>query len=409
MTKSIRSVRSDADGSLVLRHQDDVEERIRAICFKTGPPTTIGAELEWTLHHTAAPGAPLTPEAVRRGLGPHTPQSLTPDSPELSLPGGGRVTLEPGGQVEISSAPASSLTGLHTAVETDLGHLTRLLAEAGLSLGEHGLDPHREPRRLLRTPRYDAMESIFDTRGPHGRQMMCSTAGLQVCLDAGPAGEVATRWAAVNALGPPLLAAFATSGAPGWASGRMATWWGMDPRLTHPVLGPADDPAAGWVRYALTAPVVAVRRDDGNWSAPAGLTLCDWVTGAWSPGPTVADLDYHLSTLFPPVRPRGYLEVRYLDAQPARDWFAPVAVMAALFAQPAVTDAVLDLAAPTADRWVEASRAGLADPELRRVATAVLDLACRHLDRTGLPPGLRNLVTDTVHRRLRDAGQAQEQ
>ncbi|WP_306216459.1 glutamate-cysteine ligase family protein, partial [Actinoplanes sp. RD1] len=191
---------------------------------------------------------------------------------------------------------------LHEAVSTDHAHLARLLAAAGLTLGDSGIDPHRSPRRLLHTPRYDAMQAAL---GPDGHVMMCSTAGLQVCLDAGTPGEVATRWAAVNALGPPLLAAFATAHthagrATGHASARMAAWWAMDPRLTHPIPASADDPAGAWARYALDAPVTCIRREDGSWAAPPGLTLRDWVGGALPRRPTAADVDYHLSTLFPP-------------------------------------------------------------------------------------------------------------
>jgi len=405
--------RDATTASRVLRSQEEVEARIRAICFKTGPPSAVGAELEWTLHHTAAPRAPLQADTVRRALGPHTPITLDPASPALPLPAGGRLTTEPGGQLEISSAPAVSASALHAAVGADLDHLTRRLAEAGLSLGEQGIDPHREPRRLLQTPRYAAMERVLDRHGPDGRVMMSSTAGLQVCLDAGPAAQLATRWAAVNALGPPLIAAFANSRRhagrdTGWASARMATWWAMDPRLTHPPGGPADDPAAGWVRYALAAPLLCLRRDDGQWHPPPGVTMRDWIGGALPRRPTVADLDYHLGTLFPPVRPRGYLEIRYLDAQPGADWIVPVAVLTALLAEPATTEAALDLATETAGRWLTASRLGLADPAVRRTAAAVLDLACRRLDATGLPSPVRSHVIATVQRRLHDASTTEE-
>jgi glutamate--cysteine ligase len=380
-----------------LRTQEEVEAYIHAICFKTGPPAQVGAELEWTLHHTAAPGAPLDAAILRQAL------DQVPDP----LPGGGRVTTEPGGQIEISSAPAGSVAALHEAVTTDLGHLTALLAAHGLALGEHGIDPHRPPRRLLDTPRYAAMERVFDTRGPHGRTMMGSTAGLQICLDAGRAGEVAARWAAVHALGPPLVALFANSRRhagrdTGLASARMAAWWRMDPRRTHPPAG--ADPAEAWVRYAMAAPLLCVRRDGDNWDPPPGVTLCDWVAGALPDPPTADDVEYHLSTLFPPVRPRGYLEVRYLDSQPGPDWVVPVAVLAALLGDPATTSAALDLAAPVAGRWEQAWRHGLADPALHRAATAVADLAGRRLD-AGLPAAVRTHVTDTVQRRLSRAAE----
>ena len=389
-----------ADTTRRLRTQEEVEAHIRAICFKTGPPNLVGAELEWTVHHTGTPSAPLDAAIMRQALGRHTPALLDPGRPPDPLPSGALLTIEPGGQLEISSAPAHSLADLHAAVTTDLGHLTDLLGAAGLTLGEHGLDPHREPRRLLDTPRYAAMERAYDVRGPHGRTMMCSTAGLQVCLDAGEPGELPLRWAAVQALGPPLIATFATSATAAHASARMATWWGMDPRITHPLTGPPDDPAAAWVRYALAAPLTCVRRDDGRWDPPPGATLADWLAGALPEPPTADDVEYHLSTLFPPVRPRGYLEVRYLDAQPGADWIVPVAMLIALLADRATTEAALELARPVAGRWVPAHRAGLADRPLRRAAAGLAALAAGRLAATGLAAPVTEHVIDTVDRRL---------
>jgi glutamate--cysteine ligase len=81
----------------------------------------------------------------------------------------------------------------------------------------------------------------------------------------------------------------------------------------------------------------------------------------------------------------------------------PVAVLAALLADPATTEAARDLAQPVGDRWVQASRCGLADPPIRRAATAVLDLACRRLGGTDLDAGTRDHVMKTVEKRLRDA------
>jgi glutamate--cysteine ligase len=409
MESTMTTLDQDAAGPR-LRTQEEVEAHIRAICFKTGPPALVGAELEWTLHHAAAPEAPLDAATVRQALGRHTPAVLDPDDPPDPLPRGGSVTLEPGGQLEISSAPAATLAELHTAVTADLGHLTALLGAAGLTLGGHGIDPHRPPRRLLDTPRYRAMERVFDASGPDGRTMMCSTAGLQVCLDAGTADEVPLRWRAVHAMGPPLVALFANSARhagrdTGLASARMAAWWAMDRRLTHPPAGPPGDPATGWVRYALSAPLLCVRRSGECWDPPSGVTLCDWLRGALPEPPTTADVDYHLSTLFPPVRPRGYLEVRYLDCQPGADWIAPVAVVATLLADRATTEAALAAAEPVAGHWAPAHRAGLSDPALRRAASALGTLAADRLD-PGLPAAVRDHVIETVHRRL--AGPAQE-
>ena len=71
------------------------------------------------------------------------------------------------------------------------------------------------------------------------------------------------------------------------------------------------------------------------------MTFADWIAagaGDHGPAPTYDDLDYHLTTLFPVVRPRGYLEVRYLDQQPGDGWIAPLALLAALLSTPATID-----------------------------------------------------------------------
>ena len=390
------------DGALRL---DQAEEYVAGICFKTGPPGLVGTELEWTVHHTDDPTRPLDPDLLARALHPHTPSTLDPDTDHLPLPSGDTITVEPGGQVEISTQPHPSLALLHAAVSADLDHLTALLAGAGLRLGEHATDAHRPPRRLLRTPRYDAMAEDFAAHGPHGHTMMCSTAALQVCLDAGPPDRVPARWAALHALGPVLLALFANSPRyagerTGWASTRMRSWLGMDPARTGPVPNGGADPARDWARYAMSAPVLRVRRDGRSWRCPPGTSFADWIGGAFGDPPTRADLDYHLSTLFPPVRPRGYLEVRYLDQQPPDEWFAPVAVLAALFATESTVDGARELCAPVEGRWLDAARSGLADRELAATAGAVVELAAGALPETGLPQGIRTEVMETVGRRL---------
>ena len=147
------------------------------------------------------------------------------------------------------------------------------------------------------------------------------------------------RWRLLHAIGPVLVAAFANSplrgGRPtGWLSSRQQVWSRMDPGRTRPpMLGP--DPREAWARYALDAQLMCVRNEgSADWSAPAGLTLRDWVRGDAADRmrpPTAGDLEYHLSTLFPPVRPHGHLELRMIDAQRGDGWIVPLAVVTALF------------------------------------------------------------------------------
>lgn len=397
-----------ADGTpATIRKIAAAEGYVASICFKTGPPTTAGVELEWTVHHLADPARPIDVPTLRGALGPYAPTTVDEHSPQRSLANGGKVTVEPGGQVEVSTLPQRSLRELRRCTDEDTAQLTGLLATGGLGLGDTGIDPFRHPQPVLSTPRYRAMAQMFDRRGPHGRTMMHSTAGLQICVDAGEPDRYRGRWEALHALGPVLIASFANArqraGRPtGWASARMGTWLSMDPALTGPAWpssSPHDDPATVWARYALAAPLVCLRRGD-RWTAPAGVTFADWVHGALPEPPTIDDLDYHLTTLFPPVRPRGYIEVRYLDTQPPGEWIAPAAVLDALLADQSTLDAAREACGPTEGQWLVAARDGLADPGLRRAARAVLDLALRALDRTDLEPATRDAVIAIINRRL---------
>ncbi len=388
-----------------LRDRAEAEAYVASVCFKHGPPQRLGAELEWVVQHSGNPHLPLHPGHLADALGPYAPPSLVPDSPQRTLPHGSTVTVEPGGQLEISSPPMGTLTELVTTVDGDAAALVDLLRPAGLVLTGRASDPHRPPVRILHVPRYAAMEAAFDRVGPMGRVMMCSTAAVQVCLDAGTTGEARDRWAALHELGPVLLGAFANSpdlvgGPTGWASSRMHAWFALDPVRTHP--HPVNsEPAVDWARRVLDTPLLCQRRPGDGWNVPRRVTFADWLGGALPGRPDTADLDYHLTTLFPPVRPRGYLEVRYLDAQPPGEWVVPVAVVAALLCDAATTSAARAACAPAAGLWTRAARGGLSDPVLATAAADVFDLACRHLGDVSAPPAVRALVEEITERRVR--------
>ena len=101
--------------------------------------------------------------------------------------------------------------------------------------------------------------------------------------------------------------------------------------------------------------------------------MTDWVPFAdWADGrvllggrrPTVADLDYHLTTLFPPVRPRRFLEIRYLDSVPDALWPAVVFTLATLLDDPAAADIAAEATEPVATAWDRAAQIGLGDRRL---------------------------------------------
>lgn len=356
--------------------EDEAEAYVGGICFKTGPPGRTGVELEWLVHDARDPAALIPAERLDAALAPleargrprskppprtaPAPGTAPPPQPPSSPPGllrGGRLTREPGGQVELSSLPADSLTDCLAATAADLAVLREALARAGLTLHGRGLDPRRSPSRVLEHPRYRAMERYFDRSGPWGRMMMRATASVQVSLDAGEDGDgilgYRRRWLLAHRLGPVLVAAFANSalwrGRPtGWLSTRQAIWSRMDPGRTRPPRAAGGDPRADWARYALDAHLMCLRRSaPDSWTAPPGMAFRSWLRGAPEAGrqPTVGDLEYHLGTLFPPVRPRGWLELRMIDAQPGDGWTVATAVAATLLDDPVAAETAFEATA----------------------------------------------------------------
>ncbi|MGW6959472.1 ergothioneine biosynthesis glutamate--cysteine ligase EgtA [Streptomyces chartreusis] len=379
----------------------EVEALVRGICFKTGPPRTLGVEVEWLVHELRSPQLPVTPERLEAAY-----------AALRTVPLRSALTVEPGGQLELSSPPATSLMECIGTVSTDLDTVRAVLREHDLGLVGIGNDPWHSPRRFLRQPRYDAMEACLDRAGPAGRAMMCTSASVQVCLDAGyeepgPLGH-GRRWWLAHQLGAVLVAAFANSPLAGreptgWLSTRQLLWMEIGPdRAGAPPLD--GDPRVSWARHVVDAPVMCVRQDSGAWDVPEGLSFREWTRSGAPRPPTQEDLDYHLTTLFPPVRPRGHLELRMIDAQPGEDgWIVPLAVTTALFDDPEAAETAYRAVKPLAERarpqpaphnplWLDAARSGLADPELREVADVCFAAALEALPRLGATTA----VTDAV-------------
>ncbi|NUP29376.1 MAG: ergothioneine biosynthesis glutamate--cysteine ligase EgtA, partial [Nocardia sp.] len=376
---------SDLPAHPALSSRAAAEAYIGGVCFKVGPPRLIGAELEWftvcrtgrTARRSAqrpAPGsasqlfdgARPTTVLLAQALGPYAPRAIAPDSPAHALPGGSRVTVEPGGQIELSSIAVADAADLCARLRADEQLLRELLRTRSIRMIAAAADPARTPRCQLELPRYRAMEHYFTRIGPYGRLMMSNTAAAQISLDiGGDPAELTARWTALHAVGPALIAAFACSpalrGAPTgeWASQRMRTWLHLDPARACPPVADWADPVTGYASWALDAPLLCVRRPGQvAWAAPPDATFGDWLSGGLDEvigrRPAIDDLDYHLTTLFPPVRPAGYFEVRYLDAQPGDGWTVPITVLDALLSTPAAVADATAAAGTTTGRWQDA-------------------------------------------------------
>jgi glutamate--cysteine ligase len=185
----------------------------------------------------------------------------------------------------------------------------------------------------------------------------------------------------------------------------------MDPGRTRaPDLRADDgDPRDAWATYALDAELMCVREPGSqDWTAPAGVTFRDWLRGGGSGTlrpPTAEDLDYHLSTLFPPVRPRGHMELRMIDAQQGDGWIVPAAVVTALADDDRAADAALAAAEPVwdgspdaGDPWLRAARCGPADPQISQASKRCFEAAAGALGRLGVPAAIRRAVADFTER-----------
>jgi glutamate--cysteine ligase len=285
-----------------------------------------------------------------------------------------RPSFEPGGQLELSPPPRRTVAGLVEHLHRLLSRATEIASDRRIRLELVGSNPYHScadvPLRTL-SPRYLAMQAEFDRVGPNGRRMMRLTASLQICVDLLPGQDGVEQWLVANLAGPALTVAFANStaldGGPTTIPGaRTRIWQGVDMRRTgydgrHLDLA---DPVGAYLAFAAAAPRLPI--------------------------PETADPAYHLSTLFPPVRPRGgYLEVRYLDAQPYERIGEAVTTVAGLLYDRRARRDALDLLLPRAsdhDRaWSEAAAGH--SPE----SAALLSIA-----QTARPTAGRALVAGSV-------------
>ncbi|MDA3640786.1 ergothioneine biosynthesis glutamate--cysteine ligase EgtA [Mycobacterium xenopi] len=359
-------------------------------CLTDGPLGRVGLEIEAHCYDPAAP--------YRR---PSWDEITDVVAALPTLPGGSTVSVEPGGAVELSSPPVAGVLPAIAAMTSDQQVLRSAFADAGLGLVALGADPLRPAMRVNPGARYRAMEQFFAAShtGVAGAAMMTSTASIQVNVDAGPQTGWAARVRLAHALGPTMIAIAANSPLlggrfSGWLSTRQRVWGQLDAARCGPVLAASgDDPGTDWARYALKAPVMLVHNPD---AVPVMhyVPFAEWADGRTMLGgrrPTVADLDYHLTTLFPPVRPRGWLEIRYLDSVPGDMWPAVVFTLVTLLDDPVAADAAAEAVAPVATAWDTAARIGLGDRRLYAAANRCVAIAAERAP-AQLHEGMRRLI-----------------
>ncbi|WP_078324370.1 ergothioneine biosynthesis glutamate--cysteine ligase EgtA [Mycobacteroides salmoniphilum] len=357
-----------------LSGHDEAAEHIARQSFADAHVGTVGLELE---SHTVELTAPHRRVSWRRL---HDVADSVPD-----LPGSSAITFEPGGAVELSGPPRADVWSAISLMRADHEILTSTYRDAGIALASLGTDPLRAPERVNPGARYAAMARHFGAAGygETGLQMMTCTASLQVNLQSGTPRQWRDRFALAQRIGPTMAALSASSPMlAGRRTGRQNTrqwiWEKLDPRRCAPVEIGAD-PIESWARYALRAPVMLVRNKDGAEEVVTHVPFESWVDGSVQlagRAPTTEDLDYHLTTLFPPVRPRRWLELRYLDAAPDWWWPALAFTVVAALDHPQVADVAAEAVEPLGDAWEVAARVGLADPALHAAGRRLVSAAC---------------------------------
>ena len=260
---------------------------------------------------------------------------------------GGVISLEPGGQLELSGAPLATVHETYEELRQHLIEVKEVGGELGIGFLGLGFSPKWT---LAETPvmpkeRYGIMQRYMPTRGRLGLDMMFRTATVQVNLDFGDEADMVAKMRVGLALQPVATALFAnspfTEGKPnGFKSYRAEIWRDTDPDRTG-ILPFVFEPGMGFERYvdyALDVPMYFVYRN-GRYIDVAGASFKDFLAGKLDelPGerPTFDDWADHLTTLFPDVRLKRFLEMRGADAGSFAELIALPAFWTGLLYEPA--------------------------------------------------------------------------
>ena len=295
-------------------------------------------------------------------------QSNEADPPSWKLGDGARISFEPGGQIEISTTPHATASAAIESTQSLVAILREAMGQESIELIARGVDPYNDidavPLQLHRA-RYTGMTRYFDSIGPSGVQMMRQTAALQINLERGD--DPGSRWRLLNALSPIIVALFANSRdyarrPTGCASYRAQLWRTLDRSRTG-IVYDESRPVERYLDFALDA--VAMRGDGApyrrfrEWIGDPSIDRDDWL--------------FHLSTLFPEVRPKEFFELRSADTIESQELAAPVVFVTGLvYDEHSARHAADLLGVPSAHLLERAGRLGLADTEIRSIAARLI-------------------------------------
>lgn len=290
---------------------------------------------------------------------------------------GGSITLEPGGQFELSGAPLESLHETCREVNTHLREVREVADEVGAGFLGLGFSPKwsLEETPMMPKDRYNIMKAYMPKVGTLGHQMMFRSCTVQTNLDFASEADMVKKMRVSLALQPIATALLANSpfadGKPnGYLSYRAHVWTDTDNNRTG-MLHFAFDEGFGYEQYvdwALDAPMYFVKRN-AVFQDATGLSFRDFLKGELPllPGelPVLSDWEDHLSTLFPEVRLKTFLEQRGADGGPWNRLCALPAFWVGLLYDQSALDAAWDLVKDWTAEERDAMRLGAAKTALK--------------------------------------------
>jgi glutamate--cysteine ligase len=267
----------------------------------------------------------------------------------------GSITLEPGGQFELSGAPLQTIHQTCDEVTNHLGELKMLGDELGIGMLGMGFNPKWKRADIPWMPkgRYKIMGDYMPKKGKLGLDMMLRTCTVQVNLDFESEADMVRKFRTSLALQPIATALFAdspfTEGKPnGFMSYRSHIWTDTDPDRSG-MLPFVFEPGFGFERYVdylLDVPMYFVYRD-GKYVDVSGRSFRDFMQGKLhnmvGEVPAITDFADHLTTAFPEVRLKRYLEMRGADSGRWRRLCALPALWVGLLYDSVALDAASDL------------------------------------------------------------------
>jgi glutamate--cysteine ligase len=295
------------------------------------------------------------------------------DHPIALHKGQGNITLEPGGQFELSGAPLEDMHQICAETGRHLEEVKTVADELGLGFMGLGFDPlwPREAVPVMPKGRYDIMRAYMPKKGRLGLDMMLRTCTVQSNHDFSDEQDMARKFRVSLALQPVATALFANSpfreGRPsGFLSTRANVWTDTDPDRTGMLdfVFKEDFGFAAYADYALDVPMYFVKRG-GRYVDLAGRSFRAFLKGelAELPGerPTLDDWADHLTTIFPEVRLKTYLEMRGADAGP----WGRICALPALWTGILYDDDALAAAWEVCREWTPQDRSRLRDDAAR--------------------------------------------